>query len=80
MIEINSTSGFFVFDPETELISKNGMIVPYSEYQPVYIRSSIVDGDSLPIFSGILDKKSNSIITTTGIVNKLINNENDITL
>lgn len=80
MIEIYSKKGdFFVFDPETELISVNGTIVPYSEYQPVYVRSEAIDGNIPPVFVGILDKTNNSIITTTGNVNKLTN-ENDINI
>lgn len=79
MIEIYSKKGdFFVFDPETELISKNGTIVPYSEYQPVYVRNQVEDGEVPPTFIGILDKSNNSIITTTGNVNRLINSDNEV--
>lgn len=77
MIEIYSklNKDFYVFDQETELISMNGVIVPYSEYQPVYVRNGIEEGSIPPTFIGILDVKDNSIITLSGKVNKLSNDE-----
>lgn len=68
----------FQFDPDTELISKNGEIVPYSDYQPVYVRNGVEEGDNLPTFVGVLDKGSNSIVTLKGNINKLVDNDNDI--
>ena len=79
MVEIRSDLGdFFVFDPETELISKNGVIVPYSEYQPVFVRNSINNDSILPTFVGILNKSNNTIISSNGNVNKLIDSDNEI--
>lgn len=77
MVEIYNkiNKDFYVFDPDTELISVNGVIVPYNEYQPVYSRNGIEDGSIPPTFIGILDKKSNSIITLSGKVNKLSDDE-----
>lgn len=77
MIEIYSklNKDFYVFDQETELISMNGVIVPYSEYQPVYVRNGIEEGSTPPTFIGILDVKNNSIITLSGKVNNLSNDE-----
>lgn len=80
MIEIRSQKGdFIVYDQDTEFISINGLIVPYSEYQPVYVRNG-EDKDNPPSFVGVLDKRSNSIITTTGRINKLISNDNEVTI
>lgn len=74
---INSIDGHsYTFDSDTELISKDGVIVPYSEYQPVYV---MIDNDEVPpIFSGILSKLESVIITPTGRVNKIINSTNEI--
>lgn len=81
MIEIKSNSGdYFVFDPDTELISKNGVIVPYSEYQPAYVRNGVDENDNLPTFAGVMDVSNNTIITLNGFTHKLINNDNEITL
>ena len=74
---INSIDGHsYTFDSDTELISKDGVIVPYSEYQPVYV---MIDNDEVPpIFSGILSKLDSVIITPTGRINKIINSTNEI--
>ena len=74
---INSIDGHsYTFDSDTELISKDGVIVPYSEYQPVYV---MIDNDEEPpIFSGILSKLESVIITPTGRINKIINSTNEI--
>lgn len=74
---INSIDGHsYTFDSDTELISKDGVIVPYSEYQPVYV---MIDNDEVPpIFSGILSKLESVIITPTGRINKIINSTNEI--
>lgn len=78
MIEINNSNGeFFVFDPDTELISRNGVIVPFSEYQPVYTRNGVVDGDIPPSFIGIWDLAKNTITTISGKIHKL-SNEADV--
>ena len=74
---INSIDGHsYTFDSDTELISKDGVIVPYSEYQPVYIMTG--NDEVPPIFSGILSKLDSVIITPTGRINKIINSTNEI--
>lgn len=79
MIEISSTKGdYFVFDPDTELISMNGVIVPFNEYQPVYTRNGVTEGDIPPSFIGIWDLAGNSIITISGKIHKLISSDNEI--
>lgn len=79
MIEILSEKGdFFTFDPETELISMNGVIVPYTEYQPVYVRQTIVDGSVPPMFIGVLNKTNNTVINVNGTINKLISDDSEI--
>ena len=79
MIDIISRRGDrFVFDEDTELISMNGVIVPYSKYQPVYVRNEIKDGSVPPSFIGILNVSNNEIITLNGNVSKLISDDNEI--
>lgn len=79
MINIISRKGDkFVFDEDTELISMNGVIVPYSDYQPVYVRNEIREGNIPPSFIGILNVGANEIITLNGNINKLINDESEI--
>lgn len=79
IITINTIDGHsFTFDDSTELISRDGVIVPYSDYQPVYIKAGKKEELIPPIFSGILSKKENLIITPTGKINKVIKDTNEI--
>lgn len=76
---INSIDGHsYTFDSDTELISRDGVIMPYSEYQPVYIMAGSKEDNIPPIFSGILSKLENVIITPTGRINKIIKDTNEI--
>lgn len=79
MIEIISKSGDkFSFDPETELIHKNGVIMPYSEYQPAYVRNGIAEDNNVPTFAGVIDVAKNVITTLNGFTHKLIHDDNEI--
>ena len=79
IITINTKDGHsFTFDSDTELISRDGVIVSSDDYEPVYIRAGKKEESIPPIFSGILSKKDKKIITPTGRINDIINDPNEI--
>jgi len=55
----------YSFDPETQRIFKDGVLLPSTEVEPIY--SSVGEDD--PKFSGILLKATGSILTLSGNVN-----------
>jgi hypothetical protein len=71
---------YYTFDHDTELITMDGVIVPYREYQPVYSRAVMEDSNVPPTFMGIMDVLNNKVINTSGKVSTLVNDSNEITI
>ncbi len=75
MIDITTIKGeTYSFDPDTERIFKGGYLLPSTEVEPVY---SMPNSTGEPIFSGILMKTLNAILSLSGKVNP-INDINEI--
>lgn len=68
MIDIyNTITGEkYSFDEETQRIFKDGYLLSSSQAEPIY---SSLDEDSLPVFSGLLLKETNSILSLSGKIN-----------
>lgn len=78
IINIQSVLGdSFQFNTETELILKNGVVVPRSDYEPVFLNHP--DKKTPPDLSGILIVKENKIMSRSGNINPIID-PNTITL
>lgn len=76
MVNITSFKGEqYSFDQSTNRIFKDGILVPYSQAEPVYTK--LQGDDAAPEFSGILLKTINSILTLSGKLNP-VNEENTI--
>lgn len=68
MIEIVTLKGEkYSFDPRTERIFKDGLVLPSTEAEPLY--SNVTDPNSPPKFSGLLLKTTNSILSLSGKIN-----------
>lgn len=64
MIDIVTKKGEkYSFDPKTERLFKDGVLIPKATIEPVYCGNG---KDSEPVFAGLFVKASNSIITKTG--------------
>lgn len=71
MIEIATLKGDkYSFDPLTLEVYLNGMLQDQSFLEPIFCD----DADGEPIFSGILNKVTNQIISRTGHVNNIDSN------
>ena len=87
VIEINNMAGEFKniisitdkegnrfdYDPQTESISLNDVIMSSLDYEPVFINST-TDDETPPIFSGIFMKKLGKILGLNGKVNRVVRN------
>lgn len=72
--EISAKDGnFYTYNGEMELVTKNGSIVPWSEYEPVFTRDGRDSGGLPPVFIGILDKMNHRMISVNGNVNNITN-------
>ena len=73
MIEIVTLKGErYSFDPDTQRIFKDGILIPDSEAEPVF--SELESGE--PEFSGIYLKKTNQIVSRSGKVNTIVDPNN----
>jgi len=78
MINILTEKGEnFSFDPSTERIFKDGMLMSSVNVEPIY--SNANDKESTPKFAGILLKDVNSIVSLSGKINK-VTDINSITI
>ncbi len=69
-INIQSSSGdLFQFNTETELILKNGVVVPRSDYEPVFLNHP--DKKTPPELSGILFVREKKIMSRSGNINPI---------
>ena len=68
----DNSGNVYVYDPNTEEITLNGVAVSDKDYEPVFINSTSSD-ETPPIFSGILLKKLRKIIGLNGKINSLRN-------
>lgn len=76
MIEIKAKSGeLYRFDPSTERLFRDDIFIPKSEIEPLYSGNS--RNDQPPAFSGLWIKAKNQIITLTGNI-KPITDQNSI--
>ena len=76
MIDIVTLKGEkYSFDPETERIFKDNMLLSSTLVEPVY---SDFNEDSPPMFSGILLKNINSILSLSGKINPVITDINSV--
>ena len=65
VITITSVDGeLYKFDPETERIFRDGVLVPSSQAEPVYS-----DVNGLTKFSGLYLKNTKQILTLSGMKN-----------
>jgi hypothetical protein len=74
MIDIITIKGEkYSFDESTQRIFKDGLLLSSVQVEPVYSRSS---ADSKPVFSGLLLKETNSILSRSGKISPVtdINN------
>lgn len=70
MIDIVTIKGEkYSFDPDTQRIFKDGILVPSYKAEPVF--SNTTEKDELPRFSGILLKDINSILSLSGKINPI---------
>lgn len=68
MIDIyNTITGEkYSFDEETQRIFKDGYLLSSAQAEPIY---SSLDEDDIPVFSGLLLKETNSILSLSGKIN-----------
>lgn len=68
MIDIyNAITGEkYSFDEDTQRIFKDGLLLSSVQAEPIY---SSLDDDILPVFSGLLLKETNSILSLSGKIN-----------
>lgn len=70
MIDIFSSRGeLYRFDESSQIIYKDGFVVPKSEAEPVFGGNGFED--TVPEFSGIWIKATNSILTRSGKINPI---------
>lgn len=71
MIEeiITGSGDRYTFDPDTETIAKNGTVIGKTEAEPVYGSNGRTDG--APEFSGIYLKGKGQIITRSGRISQV---------
>lgn len=76
MIDIVTLKGEkYSFDPDTERIFKDNMLLSSTLVEPVY---SDFNEDAPPMFSGILLKNINSILSLSGKINPVITDINSV--
>ena len=69
MIDIITIKGEkYSFDETTQRVFKDGILLSSVNVEPVYSRPS---KDSLPVFSGLLLKDSNSVLSKSGKINPI---------
>lgn len=70
-IDIQTVKGdLFQFDTDTELIYRNGSVVPRTDYEPVFLNH--INPNVPPTLSGILIVKENKVISKSGRINQLV--------
>ncbi len=62
----------YEFDPETELVYKDGVIVSGSKFEPVYLPGQIE-----PILTGLFMPETNQVLLKSG---KIVNNSKSVTI
>jgi len=73
MIEIATLKGErYSFDPDTQRIFKDGILIPDSEAEPVF--SELESGE--PEFSGIYLKRTNQVVSRSGKINTIVDPNN----
>ena len=73
MIDIATLTGErYSFDPDTQRIFKNDILVPTSEAEPVFSEM----GEGQPEFSGIFLKKLGKVISRSGKINSITDPNN----
>lgn len=73
-MKIQTAEGdIYEYNPKTELISLNGVIVRGDDYEPAFTLST--NPDVPPTFSGILLKKSKKIIGLSGKISGLVDSK-----
>lgn len=65
---VENGGSIFEYTEENGLISKDGVIVSGSEYEPVFTR----DNEGKPLFCGILFKFSNKFLSLSGNKSSLV--------
>ena len=71
MIRIYTKNGdTYEFDPSNEFIYRNGVIVPRSDFEPVFMNHS--DSNTPPSLSGILITRENKVISLSGNINLIV--------
>jgi len=71
MTEIYTIKGEkYSFDPETERIFKDGVLLGIEQVEPIYSKNT---EDNAPRFSGIYLKDINSILSLSGKINPITN-------
>ena len=68
---IDKEGNRFVYDPKTEAVSLNDVVMSTEDYEPVFINST-TDDETPPIFSGIFLKKIGKILGLNGKVNSVV--------
>lgn len=67
MIDIITIKGErYSFDEDTQRVFKDGVLLSSVQVEPVYSRLA---RESLPVFSGLLLKDTNSILSRSGKIN-----------
>lgn len=67
MIDIITFKGeHYSFDPDTQRIFKDGILLSSTQVEPVF---SNVSDDSIPVFSGLHLKDTDSILSLSGKIN-----------
>lgn len=70
---VDNEGNRYVYDPKTEAVSLNDVIMSTSDYEPVFINSTTSD-DTPPIFSGVFLKKLGKILGLNGKINRVVRN------
>lgn len=69
MIDIITIKGErYSFDEDTQRVFKDGVLLSSVQVEPIY---SSLDKESIPVFSGLLLKETNSILSRSGKISPI---------